>query len=517
MKDIKDIVSYTLSDLSEGLLSGMDAAFATADKFIDEDILKKWFTNDNCKITKKKNGYVLRGNFKTKDIEDTYNGPKIVAVYGNFAISDTKLSSLEGMFSEDAVIEGTFTIENNDNLVSLKGCPISVSTLVIANNKNLKDIDIAPNVLVNAYVSKNGKKFKETQLRAKMNVYKKIFCSVENDDVEDALINESEMINEAFKAPQLKLIADAIKRCTKSNVKREDRFTLEYITAIAWDKLEASKISEYDNSDPKTITVIRNLTYKKADGMFALMNAEGEVYAIIYQKHYLTLSPNAHYRSIDKYTSGNKISNQDMIDYISYADSFMFIDLKDEDLVWALRSERRKAREGALAYRKGYERTGKAEYSWSQDVISDKNVRYYQEIADENRERYKTMVQQLKAKKALTSGNFDNIKKRLDDIFARYTKLLSKVYADPTKYSAWDLDWLNDKFYNVTKIDKYSMRESGLFRSIEVYFNFLIEASKGSAYMGRNNDVIQKIKDLEETLLANIRVVDLKLQEMEAK
>lgn len=495
----------------------MDAAFATADKFIDEDILKKWFVNDSCKITKKKNGYVLRGNFKTKDIDETYNGPKVVAVYGNFSISNTKLSSLEGLFSDDCMIEGTFTIENNDNLVSLKGCPISVSTLVIANNKNLKDIDIAPNVLVNAYVSKNGKKFKETQLRAKMNVYKKIFCSVENDGVEDVLINESEMINEAFKAPQLKLIADAIKRCTKSTTSRENRFTLERISAIAWDKIEASKISEYDNSDPKTLTIIRGFIYKKADGMFALMNKDGEVYAIIYQKEVYNLSPERNYRGIDKYNSGYKASNQDLIDSISYADSFMFIDLKGEDLVWALRSDRRKAREGALVYRKGYERTGKAEYSWSQDVISDKNVRYYQEIADENRERYKTMLQQLKAKKALTSGNFDNIKKRLDDIFARYTKLLSKVYADPTKYSAWDLDWLNDKFYNVTKIDKYSMRESGLFRSIEVYFNFLIEASKGSAYMGRDNDVMKKIKDLEQVLIANIRAVELKLDEIEQK
>lgn len=516
MKDIKDISNYMLSDLTEGLLSGMDDVLAAGDKYMDEETLKKWFVNDNCKITKKKNGYVLRGNFKTKDIDTTYNGPKIVAVYGNFAISNTKLSSLEGMFSDDCMIEGTFTIENNDNLVSLKGCPISVNTLVIANNKNLKDIDIAPNVLVNAYISKNGKKFKEEQLRTKINVYKKIFCSVENDDVEDVLVNESETINEAFKAPQLKLIADAIKRCTKKELKRESRFTLELITAIAWDKLEASKISEYDNSDPKTITVIRGLIYKKANGMFALMNKEGEVYAIIYEKQFLNLSHNAHYRGIDKYTSGTKTSNQDLIDCIDNADSFMFIDLKDEDLVWALRSDRQKAREGALAYRKGYERTGKGEYSWSQDIISDKNIRYYQEVANENRERYKTMLQQLKAKKALTSGNFDNIKKRLDAVFARYTTLLSKVYANPTKYSTWDLDWLNDKFYTATH-NKYSVSESGLFRSIEIYFNFLIEASKGSAYMGRNNDVMQKIKDLEETLIANIRAVEIKLSEMEAK
>lgn len=513
MKDIKELGNYMLSDLSEGLLSGMEDVLAAGDKYMDEEALKKWFVNDNCKITKKKNGYVLRGNFKTKDIDTTYNGPKIVGVYGNFAISDTKLSSLEGMFSDDCMIEGTFTIENNDNLVSLKGCPISVGTLVIANNKKLKDIDIAPNVLVNAYISKNGKKFKETDLRTKMNVYKKIFCSIEN---EDELINESEMVNEAFKAPQLKLIADAIKRCTKKELKKESRFTLELVTAIAWDKLEASKISEYDNSDPKTMTVIRGFVYKKADGMFALMNKEGEVYTIIYQKQILNLSPKTNYRGIDKWTSGWKGSNQDIIDVVSEADSFMFIDLKDEDLVWALRDERRKAREGALIYRKGYERTGKATHSWSQDIISTKNVRYYQEIADENRERYKTMLMQLKAKKALTSGNFDNIKKRLDDVFARYTKLLGKVYANPTKYSSWDLDWLNDKFYTSSHT-KYSTHESGLFRSIEVYFNFLIEASKGSAYTGVNNDVTQRIKDLEQTLLANIRAVEIKLSEMEAK
>ena len=513
IKSIKDVSKYMLSDLTEGLLGGMDSAFAEADKFVDEEFFKPWMMNDKCKMTKKKNGYVLRGNFKTKDIKDTYYGPKIVAVYGNFSISNTGLSNLEGMFSDDCMIEGTFTIENNDNLVSLKGCPISVGTLVIANNKNLKDIDIAPNVLVNAYISKNGKKFKEEKLRGKMNVYKKIFCAVES---EDSLINESETINESFKAPQLKLVADAIKRCTKRETKRENRFTLELVSAIAWDKLEASKISEYDNSDPKTITVIRGLVYKKAHGMFALMNKEGEVYTIIYQKQILNLSANTNYRGIDKWTSGWQGSNQDIIDVVSNADSFMFIDLKDEDLVWALRDDRRKAREGALVYRKGYERTGKGEYSWSQDIISAKNVRYYQEIANENRERYKTMLQQLKAKKALTSGNFDNIKKRLDAVFARYTKLLANVYANPTKYSSWDLDWLNDKFYTSSH-GKYSTAEYGLFRAIEVYFNFLIEASKGSAYMGKDTNVTQKIKDLEQTLIANIKEVELKLDEIERK
>ena len=513
MKDLKEISNYILSDLSEGLLAGMEDTLEAGDRYMDEETIKPWFKNDKCKVTKKKNGYMLRGDFKISNIDTTtYNGPKIVGVVGNLAISDTKLSSLEGMFSDDCMIEGTFTIENNDNLVSLKGCPISCGTLVVANNMNLKVIDIAPNVLVNAYFSKNGKKFKEEQLRKTVNVYKRIYCSAES---EEELINEG-LINEAFKAPQLKLIADAIKRCTKKELERKSRFTLELISAIAWDKLEASKISEYDNSDPKTMTVIRGLVYKKANGMFALMNKEGEVYKIVYQKQILNLSANTNYRGIDKWTSGWKGSNQDIIDAVSSADTFMFVDLSDEDLVWNIRNERRQAREGALVYRKGHERTGKNEYSWSNNIITAKNVRYYQEIADENRQRYKTMLQQLKAKRALTSGNFDNIKKRLDAVFARYTTFLSKVYANPTKYSTWDIDWLNDRFYKSTHT-KYSTHEEGLFRTIEVYFNFLIDASKGSAYMGSNNDVMQKIKDLEETLLTNIRIVENKLTELEAK
>lgn len=515
IKTIKDVSKYMLSDLTEGLLAGMDTAFAEADKYVDEETFKPWMMNDKCKMTKKKNGYVLRGNFKTKDIKDTYYGPKIVAVYGNFSVSDTKLSDLTGIFSDDCIIEGTFTIENNDNLVSLKGCPISVSTLVIANNKSLMDIDIAPNVMVNAYISKNGKKFKEEKLRGKINVYKKIFCSIEN---EEDLVNES-MINEAFKAPQLKLVADAIKDSSK-DVKRENRFHFDNLKNIAWDKIEASQVSEYDKSDSKYMTHARGFVYKKAYGMYILMK-DDQVYAIILGKNLMQFKSITRYGTTtyrkEKNSSASQLSNQDILDWIEGSDSFMFVDLKNADTTYDLQQSRRVARTGAVAMDRGYERTGKGEYSWSNDIISDKNIRYYQKIADENRQRYKTMVQQLKAKKAMTSGNFDNIKKRLDDVFARYTKLLANVYANPTKYSTWDIEWLNDKFYNVTKIDKYSMRETGLFYAVERYFNFLIEASKGSAYMGRNNDVIQKIKDLEETLLANIRAVEIKLSEMEAK
>lgn len=518
MKDLKEISKYALTDLDEGLLAGMDDVLAAGDKYMDEETFKAWFMNDKCKMTKKKNGYVLRGNFKTKDIGESYNGPKIVAVYGNFSVSDTKLSNLEGLFTDDCMIEGTFTIENNDNLVSLKGCPISVNTLVIANNKSLIDIDIAPNVLVNAYISKNGRKFKETTLRSKMNVYKKIFCSVEN---KENLINESETINEAFKAPQLKLVADALKESSK-NVSKSDLLRFNDLKNIQWDKIEASQISEYDMSDPKSMTAARGFVYKKenSNGMYILMN-KGQVTAIIINKELVRFKWYYTYGSslnrVTRYGSRTKMSNQDILDSIEASESFMYVDLKDMDYTYKIQTARREARQGAVAIERGYERTGKYDPNkWNvSDRIDSKQVRYYQDIADKNRARYQELANKIKAQKALTSGTFDKIKSRLDKAFSRYTTLLSKMYKEPDRFSTYDIDWLNDKFHKVTKMDKYSMRESGLFYAVERYFNYLINASKGSNYS--NNSIYENIKILEKQIEAKLDEVEITLNKLEQR
>lgn len=516
MKDLKEISKYALSDLEEGLLSGMEDVLDAGDKYMDETALQSWFMNDKCKITKKKHGYVLRGNFKTKDIDKYYDGPKIVAVYGNFAVSDTKLTSLEGMFVEDAIVEGTFTIENNDNLTSLKGCPISVGTLVVANNKSLMDIDIAPNVLVNAYISKNGKKFKETALRGKINVYKKIFCSV---DIEEDMVNESTMINEAFKAPQLKRVADAIKNATKKETSKDNRFTFARIKSIMWDKIEASQISEFDMSDAKSMTAARGFVYKKADGMFVLIDKDDDVYAIIYDKYVLLLKRSYPYtKTIDKYSMSTKVSNQDILDYIGNSSSFLFVDLTGAKWAYDLQQERYAARQGALAFRKGHERTNKqGEYSWqTSDIINAKQVRYYQDIADENRRRYETLVTQMKAQKALLSGSFNAIKTRLDKAFARYTAVLSKVYANPKNYNNYDVEFLNNRFHDVRQKDRWNLTESGLFYVLEQYFRFIINASEGDRWMN-NVDISAKIKQYEDAISRNLDAVESKLTEMEHK
>ena len=61
------------------------------------DIQRK-VEHKKCRITKKKNGYKITGDFKMTWDDTTYTGPKIVEVVGNFSISNSKLITLEGIF-----------------------------------------------------------------------------------------------------------------------------------------------------------------------------------------------------------------------------------------------------------------------------------------------------------------------------------------------------------------------------------------------------------------------------------
>ena len=178
--------------------------------------------------------------------------------------------------------------------------------------------------------------------------------------------------------------------------------------------------------------------------------------------------------------------------------------------------ERRMSQEGAIALNRGYERKGNDE-SYS-DRIDAKNVRYYQNIADENRERYKKMLIKLKAERATQSNVFNNIKGRLDKAFDRYTALLSKMASNPTKYNSWDIRYVNDKFHSVRTYGSgrhQSYYSVGLFPLIHSYMDTLIDASGGHSYGSK--DIATKLKDLETAIIDKLVEVETKLTELEAK
>ena len=529
MNTLKELSNMYLSDLSEGLLDDIEDNLTAGDDYMDNEMFSKWATGDH-KIFKTRTGYVLRGNFKITDI-DKYNGPKIKTVQGNLAISKTGLTNLEGLFNVDTEIKGSLTIEDNDKLISLSGCPLIVTgSLTITGNKSLKDIDYSPTVYINAYVSKNGKKFKKDDLSKKMQVYKHIFCAMD-----DEFVIESESINEAFKAPELTRIADSIKKASDGSKDRNQRVTMHDIsTNVPWDKLDSSNITEISTDDNECYKMVRRLTSNKIEnGIMAMIDEEGDVYAIASGFWGKTISVlqlktrwgdigntpswDRHRSKLDKWSSRLELRPTELIDYVSGKgwghpkfDSVMFVVWgKDETRMNAnLQAARTASKRDALAFQRGHER--------SNDNITPKYIRYYQEIAEENRERYKKLVTQIKAQKALLTNNFMTLKARLDSAFNRYTNLLVKVLQNPSKYDSYDINWLNDKFHATHKRDKYTTVETGLFRQLEVYMGYIINASKGS--VGYNNsDIQQSIQNGETNISRSLDEVEKELTKLEAK
>ena len=522
MKDLKHSI-YT-TDLVEGLLDDIEDTLVAGDDHLNNEMFNNWAVGAGNKVVKSKKGYTLKGDFIIKDI-DEYTGPAIKAVQGNLSISKTNLEDLQGMFTPDCIISGTFTLENNSKLTSLKGGPIQVNTLVLNNNKVLTDLSLAPVVLINAYISRNGKKFKKDELAKQLQVYKHIFCSIEDDS---NMIEES-LLLEAFKAPQLKLIAKAIKDASK-DTPRKMQMDFKDIYNIEWDKIEASQITEYEVEDPKCLTLARKyisggtLTNNNI-GLMALLDKDGEVAGIIKYKRFCRLKDRGSYwwhDKLDKYSNFKDLNTTDLIDIIKKHDTVLFIRLNsdnyDMDGARKKHKNREDARQGAVALQRGYERTGKTnpDTPWAlSDTINEKQVRYYQDIADQNRERYKKLLTQIKARRAAMSNTFAGIKSRMDAAFKRYTELLVKILANPSKYETWDLSWLNDKFSEMHNSKKYGITHTGLFVQLSQYISYMIDISKGNNY--GNKDIQANIKHYEDEILKSLDAVERKLTELESK
>ena len=530
MNTLKELSNIYLSDLSEGLLDNIEDNLTAGSDYMDNEMFSKWAVGDKFSVAKKKNGYVLKGNFKITGI-DTYNGPKIKEVVGNLSISKTGLTTLEGLFNVDTEIKGSFTIEDNDKLISLSGCPLIVTgSLTITGNKSLKDIDYSPTVYISAYVSKNGKKFKKDDLVQKMQVYKHIFCSMD-----DEFVIESESINEAFKAPELTRIADSIKKASNGAQDRNHRVTMRDIsTHVPWDKLDSSNITEISTDDDECYKMIRRLTSNKIEnGIMAMVDGEGDVYAVAAGFWGKTISVlqlktrwgdvgntpswDRHRSKLDKWSSKLELRPTELIDYVSGKgwghpkfESVMFVVWgRDEMRMNAeLHTARVAIKRDALAFQRGHER--------SNDNITPNYIRYYQSIAEENRERYKKLVTQLKAQKAMLTNNFMTLKARLDSVFNRYTNLLAKVLQNPSKYESYDISWLNDKFHATHKKDKWTTIETGLFRQLEIYMGYIINASKGSVSYN-NSDIKQTIQDCEARISRSLDEVEKELTKLETK
>ena len=526
MKNLIDAI------IDEGILDDIGTTMKNGSAFAAEEYLKKYVSGTPGKIVGTKQGVVIQGDIKFDGLGETYDGPRIKTVKGNVIIRNTKLSSLEGMFNIDTMVTGTLTIEDNPNLVSLKGCPMQVNSITITGNKNLKDIDYSPVVLNNAYVSKNGRKMNKEKLEQKMQVYKHIFCSVEPYDI----LVESEMLMEAFKAPQLRVVYDAIKAASK-DVDRDMKLQFINLMKVEWDKIEASQITEYDAKDREAGVQLRAFCAGKKRGLVVLLNKNGEAIRLIFEKTIFPLHPRLFsYRDskLTRHARGYHWPTTEIVDLLKQdpehsetaADSVLFIEISHEQerAYYDKKRARSAAQAGALALQRGDERSGKYDSRPYGDAgsyiskgygINTKYIRYYQQIADDNRARYEKLLVQLKAKRAAMSNNFMTLKTRIDNAFKRYTNILAKMIENPSKYETWDITSLNDTFNNpIVAKGKSWAKEYGLFPAIESYMEFMIRASKGTVWS--NSDISTKMAELENGIAERLNTVEKKLTEIEA-
>lgn len=518
MIDLKD---YTKIVIDESLLDDIEDTLVAGDKAADLKMVENWakVSRKKAYYSKQKRGLVMVGDFLIDDIEDTkYYGTPIKRLTGTLAISGCNIENLEGLFTPDCSIEGSLTIEDCPNLVSLKGCPISCKTFTVTGCKKLKEIDITPVVYGNMYLSDNGKRFKEEQLRKNpfFSVGKKVFCS-ELFDVED-LINEGqlEFVCEAFKAPQLKILADALNKIKDTNVKTDTR---RFMANVELDKIKSSQVYEYDlpNELKTALPAVKQYTTGKRLGFFFTMDEEGNVLNIFKGKHYLRVKDR--YSKIDNWTSFSDINTGNIEGLIASSSTLVIVDVTGMEASWRIHNDREETRKGATAMMKGQERSGKETGDYWKDrenKIDAKQVRYYQQIANENRERYKKMLAKLKAERALKANNFDTFKTQIDGLFQRYTALLSKILKDPKKYSSYDVEFLNDKFKaaRLSGQRRYQyVVEDGLLVAIEKYFSLIISSNNGNS---SRSAIEQDIKKYEELIQKNIAIVDSKLRQLEA-
>lgn len=518
MIDLKD---YTRIVIDESLLDDIDDTLIAGDKMMDLKMVEKWSASSRKKAyySKQKKGLVMVGDYVIDDIEDTkYYGTPIKRLTGTLAISGCAIESLEGLFAPDCEIEGSLTIEDCPNLVSLKGGPLSCNTLTVSGCKKLKNIDVTPVVSGNIYLSDNGKKFKEEKLRENPNFYcgKKVFCSTLFDN--ENLINEGhlEFVCEAFKAPQLKVLADALNAIKDPNIKLDIR---KFMANVELNKIKSSQVTEYNLPfDLKVaLPMVKQYTTGKRSGFFFTMNIDGEVLNVFHGKSYLRIADR--YSKIDNWSSWVNTNASNIEVLISTASTLVIVDVTGMEASWKIRNDREEAKKGATALMIGKERSGKETGDFWKDrenKIDAKQVRYFQQIANENRDRYQKMLAKMKAERALKANNFEKYKTQIDSLFQRYTALLSKILKDPKKYCSYDVEFLNDKFKaaRLSGQRRYQyISEDGLLVAIEKYFQLMISANNA----GRSGSSIDDdIKRCEESMQRNIAAVDAKLRQLES-
>lgn len=468
--------------------------FENLEKSQDKELIGEWF-KENVKgkykiVVLKNNTVKVWGDILIKDYKEDNFPYTISFMSGNISIEKCpNITSINGLFTDLMTVEGSLIINNCPKLTSLEGCPMIVhGTLSLTGNSSLKSLEGAPEIVHGTtYVMKNGKRFSKEQIEKYVKMPRRIVCSIEDEDV---LVEG--LVNEALNEPHLLELVDRMKACGM-----DVRTKLFNWIEIEWDTIDSSNVTEYDKIDNKVLTICRNILSGRGDrGIILLRNPRDEYqYIISYRKDILAIRD----YSQDRWSRGMWIdtTTTELIEYIKKADSIVVITL-DSDAM-RRRNQKRISR--------GEARLG----------MVKNTPEYYEEVARENRERYKKILAQNRVNGS--DKEFEKIDKEIDDILTKVMQMTrdlrknfkpnnagTNYHFDISKIEELNRQIYDQRQWNHSKSGGYYSGEHGLLVLYNYYTTCTLRVkNSGDTYYEREarkykEQLLQKIKDLKDEL-----------------
>ena len=478
-----------MKSLYESLLDN----FENLEKSQDKELVGEWFKENvkgKYKIVALKNNTVkVWGDILIKDYKEDNFPFTISFMSGNVSIEKCpNITSIKGLFADLMTIEGSLTINNCPKLTSLEGCPMIVhGALSLTGNSSLKSLEGAPEIVHGTtYVMKNGKRFSKEQVEKYIKMPMRIVCSIEDEDV---LVEG--LVNEALNEPHLLELVDRMKAC-----KMDVKSLLFNWIPVEWDVMDSSNVTEYDKVDNKVLTICRNILSGRGDrGIILLRNSQDEYqYIISYQKDMLVIkkAPERWYNGWTDYTT------TELIECIKKANSVVVVTWDSEAM-----------------HRRNQKRISRGE---ARQGMVQNTPEYYEEVARENRDRYKKILAQNRANGS--DKDFEKIDKDIDAILTKVmqmTRDLRKNFKPNNSGTNYHFDIskieeLNRQIYDQKQWNHsrsgggYYSGEHGLLVLYNYYTTFTLKVkNSGDNYYEREaknykEQLLQKIKDLKVEL-----------------
>lgn len=396
-----------MKSLIEGLLD--DNIFNDIDKAIATDWLQA-NVKSQYKVKQLKTGELkVWGKLVIKKVNDI-SMLNISQLDGDLYIENCDVTSLNSVFADFAKVTGSIYITNCPKLTDITGLPRWVDGEVsISNCSTLKSLDGVTCHASDVTIMKCGKKFSKDTISKAFNCAIHVHCS------EEELVAN---ILEAFQDPVLTRMFDQLK-------KQRSSFD---ITNIIPGHMRMSRISpsmrdtyKYPADLKKILTMVRKICANKGgisgfiltedwDGNFVDAYTSNQY---CYHLQYGTRADNERWgtdrtnRGVDIGNSTAIVQRFENLSNIKYVHVYTFEGSEDDDRTYGIQIDRQRAKEGMIP----------------QDKAG------LEKLLRSQRDRYKTLVKQLKATRE--SDKYKVMVDKVDKIMERFTKFMHKYIADP--------------------------------------------------------------------------------------